>query len=57
MKKTSKETNITQEIPKTETVVDNNNYMTREDYKKEEFFKSNPELLEHKDAINEKVSR
>ena len=56
MKKTSKETNTTQELPKTEPVVDNNNYMTRADYQNEEFFKSNPELLEHKDAINEKVS-
>ena len=40
---------------KTETVTDNN-YMTREDYQKEEFFKNNPELAEHKDIINEKVS-
>lgn len=55
-KKTNQtETTTTQELPKTEPVVDNN-YMTREDYQKEEFFKSNPELLEHKDTINEKVS-
>lgn len=56
MKNNQTETTTTQEIPKTEPVVDNNNYMTREDYQKEEFFKNNPELAEHKDIINEKVS-
>ena len=56
MKKTSKETTTTVDTPNTETVAETHNFMTREDYKKEEFFKNNPELLEHKDAINEKVS-
>ena len=56
MKTNQTETTTTKETPKTEPVVDNNNYMTREDYQKEEFFKNNPELAEHKDIINEKVS-
>ena len=55
LKKSTKET-VTAEVPKTKPVIEDNNYMTREDYKKEEFFKNNPELLEHKDIINEKVS-
>ena len=58
LKKSTKETTTTEETPKTEPIVENNNnYMTRDDYAKEEFFRNNPELLEHKDAISEKVSK
>jgi len=39
---------------KTETT---NNYMTREDFEKERFFDANKELVEHKDSINELVSK
>lgn len=53
--KTNQPETRTEEV-KTEPVVQDNNYMTREDYQKEEFFKNNPELAEHKDIINEKVS-
>lgn len=42
-----------------ETQVDTNtpNYMTREDFEKEKFFEANTELSEHKDKINEYVSK
>jgi hypothetical protein len=53
--KTNQPETKTEEV-KTEPVT-NNNFMTREDYQKEEFFKNNPELSEHKDIINEKVSK
>jgi hypothetical protein len=42
-----------------EIPVDTNtpNYMTREDFEKEKFFEANTELSEHKDTINEYVSK
>ena len=57
LKKSTKETTTTQEIPKTEPVVDTPNYMTREDFEKEKFFEANSELADHKDKINEYVSK
>ena len=59
MKKTSKETTpktketTVKEVPE----VDTSKFMTKEDFEKEKFFESNPELVEHKDTINEYVSK
>jgi hypothetical protein len=59
MKKASKETTpktketTVKEVPE----VDTSKFMTKEDFEKEKFFESNPELVEHKDTINEYVSK
>ena len=59
MKKSStKEPEVKEVTPETtEKPVETNNFMTREDYESEEFFKNNNELKEHKDYILEKVSK
>ena len=53
MKKTSKETKseVNKETVKSE------NFMTREDYAAEEFFKANNDLVEHKETLTELVSK
>ena len=54
---TSQTETVTQETPKEEVVTNTNNYMTRDDFEKEKFFEANSELVEHKDKINEYVSK
>lgn len=44
------------ETPKNPKPTDNN-FMTREDYDKERFFENNKDLVEHKDKINEYISK
>ena len=55
-KQSKKETTpevITPEV-KTE---DTSNFMTRADFEKDKFFESNPNLVDHKESINELVSK
>jgi len=56
-KSSTKETPKVEDTLKVEPTEDTPNFMTREDYQKEEFFKNNTELLDHKDDINEYVSK
>lgn len=57
MKNNQTETVKAEETPKTEPAVETHNYMTRADFEKEKFFEANSELVEHKDKINEYVSK
>jgi hypothetical protein len=56
-KQSNKETPEVVETPEVKPATDTPDFMTREDYQKEEFFKNNTELAEHKDTINEYVSK
>ena len=59
MKKSSKETTpeVKTEAPVEVNTEDTSKFMTREDFEKDKFFESNPDLADHKDSINELVSK
>jgi hypothetical protein len=55
MKKSTKETK--EEVKKAQPKTENSNFMTREDYIAEEFFKQNSDLVEHKETLTELVEK